>query len=298
MTTRINLLALLLAGVLPAVAPPAIAQEARPNQDAVFTEIKPGDVSTDPNNLITGANMGDVRAINNLGLLWARGVGTEGPNFAEAMRFWKEAARRGYTLSMNNLGLLYANGNGVKQSYADALKWWEMSAERGDAWAMNSIGDLYENGHGVQQSLSTAMDWYKRAAEAGDGLAMYNLGHFYEDGLGVEPSAKSAMDWYERAADKGTGVAMVRLGRMLQTGSGVPADLAEAHAWMTVANDYLTGEDAQEAAANQGRLAELKGKLTAQQAERAKEIARNLQARIEERRKQKPFGAGPGESET
>ena len=298
MTPKKILLALLLAGGLPATALPVLAQEARPNEDAVFTEIKPGDISTDPNNLITGANMGDVRAINNLGLLWARGVGTEGPNFSEAMRFWKEAARRGYTLSMNNIGLLHANGNGVKQSYEEAMKWWEMSAERGDAWAMNSIGDLYENGHGVPQSLSTALDWYKRAAEAGDGLAMYNLGHFYEDGLAVERNAKSAMDWYERAADKGSGIAMVRLGRLLQAGSGVPADLAEAHAWMTVAGDYLTGEDAQEAAANKAALAELQGKLTAQQAERAKEIARNLQARIEERRKHKPFGAGPGESET
>jgi TPR repeat protein len=291
---RSEILACLLVAGMPATA----QQEAHPNQEDVFTELKPGDTSVDPDNLITGANMGDVRAINNLGLLWARGVGTEGPNFPEAMRFWKEAAKRGYTLSMNNLGLLYANGNGVKQSYEEAMKWWEMSAERGDAWAMNSIGDLYENGHGVAQSYAQALGWYERAAQAGDRLAMYNLGHFYEEGLGVQANGKAAMDWYERSADKGTGVAMYRLGRMLQAGAGVPADPAEAHAWMTVANQYFTGEDGPEASANKAAVAELQTRLTAQQLERSREIARNLHARIEERRKQKPFGAGPGERET
>lgn len=273
-------------------------QEARPNQDDVFTEFNPGDISVDPNNLINGANMGDVRAINNLGLLWARGVGTEAPNYAEAMRWWKEGARRGYTLSMNNLGLLYANGNGVERNYEEAMKWWEMSAEHGDGWAMNSIGDLYENGNGVTQSYAQALEWYKRAAEAGDGLAMYNLGHFHEDGLGVERNAGKAMDWYERSADKGVGVSMVRLGQILQNGAGVPVDLAEAHAWMTLAARYLGGEDAQEATTNRRALDVLQDRLTAQQLQRSQEIVRNLQARIEERRKQKPFGAGPGESET
>ena len=99
--------------VLLGLALPAAAQE-----DETFVEIKPGDISADPDNLIRGAEQGDVRALNNLGLLWARGVGVPAPDFKEAMRWWKEAAKRGYSLSMNNLGLLYANGHGVKQDYA------------------------------------------------------------------------------------------------------------------------------------------------------------------------------------
>jgi TPR repeat protein len=132
--------------VLLGLALPAVAQE-----DETFVEINPGDISADPDNLIAGAERGDVRALNNLGLLWARGVGVPAPDFKEAMRWWKEAAKRGYSLSMNNLGLLYANGHGVGQDYTQALKWWEMSAEQGDGWAMNSIGDLYENGQGVER---------------------------------------------------------------------------------------------------------------------------------------------------
>jgi hypothetical protein len=278
---------------LAALALPAAAQ-----QDETFIEIKPGDVSTDPNNLITGADMGDVRALNNIGLLWARGVGVPAPDFQEAMRWWKEAAKRGYSLSMNNLGLLYANGHGVKQDYAQALKWWEMSAERGDAWAMNSIGDLYENGLGVERDYEQAREWYERAAQAGDGLAMYNLGSMYENGRGVEVSFKSAMDWYERSADKGIGVAMHELGRMIAAGRGVPPDPTEAHAWLSVAGEYFTAEDQAEAARNAEALAALAPTLSGQQMERAKEIAKNLRARIEERRKVKPLQPGPDESET
>jgi len=289
--------ALLIVALLTAF--PVAAQEARPNEDETFTEVKPGDISTDPENLMEGARRGDVRAINNLGLLWARGIGVEAPNFEEAMRWWKEAAKRGYTLSMNNLGLLFANGHGVEQDYEEALKWWEMSAENGDAWAMNSIGDLYENGHGVKQSYADAHQWYERAAEGGDGLGMYNLGNFYENGLGVQPDLKRARDWYERSADKGIAISMHRLGVMTSEGRGVPADLAEGMAWLTVAGQYFGAEDAEDAAGNQRARDGLAGKLSAQQSARVKEIVSNLQARIEERRKVRPFGATqPGESET
>ncbi len=274
-----------------AAALPAFAQ-----QSETFTEIRPGDISVDPANLIEGANRGDVRALNNLGLLWARGVGLPAPNYEEAMRFWKEAARRGYTVSMNNLGLLYANGQGVKQSYEEAQKWWELSAENGDAWAMNSLGDLYENGQGVEQSYPLALDWYRKAAEGGDPLGMYNLGHFYEEGLGLERDYRAALTWYERSADRGTGVAMFRIGRMIAEGRGVPADPAEGYAWLEVAKKYFTGEDAAEAEQNAKALAAMQ--LTPVQAQRAKEIASNLEARIEERRKAQPLRAGPGESET
>jgi TPR repeat protein len=282
-----------LCAVLIGAAAPGLAQ-----QDETFTQIKPGDISVDPANLINGANMGDVRAINNLGLLWARGVGVDGPNYAEALRWWKEGARRGYSLSMNNIGLLYANGNGVKQSYEEAYKWWEMAAEHGDAWAMNSIGDLYENGHGVEQSFKEAFAWYQRAAEGGDALAMYNLGHFYEDGLAGNQDAKTALRWYERSADHGVAVSMHRMGLMIAQGRGQPADPAEGHAWLSVATQYFTGEDAQDAAVNEKALAALTPTLSALQLERSREIAGNLAARIDERRKARPLHAGPGEGET
>jgi uncharacterized protein len=276
----------------------AVASAADQGQEQTFTEIQPGADVVNPDKLIPLAERGDVRAMNNIGLLWARGIGVPAPDFSEALRWWKDAARRGYVVSMNNLGLLYANGQGVGQDYAEALKWWQLSAERGNAWAMNSVGDLYEHGLGVPQSYTEALSWYRRAAEAGDGLAMYNLGALYENGHGIEQSFKSAYDWYNRSADQGIASAMHSLGIMLETGRGLPADKAEAQAWLTLASRYFPPEDSQEAKINGDALDALTPSLNDTDRARAQEMIRNLSERIEERRKAQPIKAGPGESET
>lgn len=283
---------LLLAALIGFVAP-ALAQ-----QEETFTEIDPALDALDPDRLMGAVQNGDPRAMNNVGLMWAQGVKVPKVDYQEAIRWWKEAARRGYAVSMNNLGLAYANGHGVTQDHAQALKWWEMAAEKGNAWAMNSIGDLYENGLGVAQDYREAREWYERAAEAGDGLAMYNLGHFYEKGLGVEANLKTALGWYERSADKGIALSMYAAGKLIEHGRGVPADPAEAHAWFTVATRYFGAQERDDAAANEQALAALSARLDPGQLTRAQDIARNLHARIEERRKARPLRAGPGESET
>ncbi len=275
-----------------------ITPAAEQAQEQTFTEVQPGSDLLNPDKLIPLVERGDVRAMNNIGLLWERGIGVPAPDYGEAQRWWKEAARRGYAVAMNNLGLLYANGQGVAQDYAAARKWWELSAERGNAWAMNSIGDLYEHGLSVEQNYAQALSWYQRAADAGDGLAMYNVGMLYETGRGVEANLKAAYDWYNRSADKGIASAMHSLGVLLEQGRGLPADRAEAQAWLTLAARYFSPEDEQEAQANTQTLRALAPKLNATERERAEELVKNLGERIEERRKAEPVKHGPGETET
>ena len=139
----------------------------------------------DPANLSELLRQGDVRAMNNVALLWAKGHDGK-QSYDEAMHWWKEAAKRGYTVAMNNIGLLYAKGDGVEQDYKQAFDWWHQSAFLGNAWAMNSVGDLYENGLGIGKDLGMAMTWYQSAAEQGDPMAMYNVGLLYEAGKGVD----------------------------------------------------------------------------------------------------------------
>jgi hypothetical protein len=273
---------------------PALAQQ----QEPTFTEIVPGSDLTNPEKLIPLLERNDVRAMNNIGLLWARGVGVPAPNYQEALHWWKEAARRGYVVSMNNIGLLYAHGDGVAQDYKEALRWWRMAAERGNAWAMNSVGDLYENGQGVAQSYAEAIDWYQRAADAGDGLAMYNLGNLYEQGRGVERDFKAAHDWYDRAADKGNAGAMHSLGTMIAEGRGLSVDRAEGYAWLSVAQRYYTAEDKEEAEANARDVERVRAGLDATELARSAEIAKKLGERIEEHRRTQPRQTQPGESET
>ena len=91
---------------------------------------------------------------------------------------------------------------------------------------------------------------------------------------------------------------MHNLGRMLAEGRGFPADQAEAHAWLAVADGYFTAEEKDEAVANAEELRALASVLTPSELERSREIAKNLGARIEERRKMKPIKTDPQDSET
>ncbi|MGD8789858.1 MAG: hypothetical protein PVH05_10250, partial [Burkholderiales bacterium] len=81
-------------------------------QEETYTDLVPGTGMLEPSLLSNLISRGDVRAMNNIGVLWAKGYDGK-QDYAEALRWWKEAAKRGYAVSMNNIGLAYANGHGV-----------------------------------------------------------------------------------------------------------------------------------------------------------------------------------------
>jgi len=246
-------------------------------QEETFTDLTPGQEMLDPANLAQLLRQGDVRAMNNVGLLWAKGYNGK-QSWVEAMNWWKEAARRGYTVAMNNIGLLYAKGNGVEQDYKEAFKWWHQAAFLGNAWAMNNVGDLYENGLGVEQDLIMAMTWYQSAAEQGDRMATYNIGVLYETGKGVDRDYAAAMGWFRKAADKGDASSMHSIGAMYAEGRGVGADPVEAYAWYSVADLRFPPEDADEAKRNRRDLEDLGARLDAEQLVRAKDRAAAIEA--------------------
>jgi TPR repeat protein len=100
-------------------------------------------------------------------------------DYAEAMRWFRQAADAGNSSAMNNIGLLYQNGEGVPQDYAEAMRWFRKAADAGNSAAMNNIGYaeamLYANGWGVPQDYAEAMRWYLKAADAGNSAAKDNL---------------------------------------------------------------------------------------------------------------------------
>lgn len=262
-------------------------------QEETFTDLTPGQDMLDPANLAQLLRQGDVRAMNNVGLLWAKGYNGK-QSYVEAFNWWKEAAMRGYPVAMNNIGLLYAKGNGVEQDYKKAFEWWHQAAFLGNAWAMNNVGDLYEKGLGVEQSLIMAVTWYLSGAQQGDRMAMYNLGLLYEAGKGVDRDYAAALNWFRKAADKGDGSSMHRIGAMYAEGRGVSADPVEAHAWYSVADLRFPPEDADEAKQNRRDLEELGARLDAEQLARARDRAAAIEVltRPAAREPAKPLGPG------
>ena len=264
-------------------------------QEETFTNLTPGQDMLDPANLSELLRQGDVRAMNNVALLWAKGHDGK-QSYDEAMRWWKEAAKRGYTVAMNNIGLLYAKGDGVEKDFKQAFDWWHQSAFLGNAWAMNSVGDLYENGLGIGKDLGMAMTWYQSAAEQGDPMAMYNVGLLFEAGKGVDRDLGEALSWFRRSADKGYASAMHSIGAMHAEGRGLAADPVEAYAWYSVADLRYPPEDALEATENKADLEKLAGGLSAEQLAQAQERATTLESltRPAPPAEQAPGNARPG----
>jgi hypothetical protein len=99
--------------------------------------------------------------------------------------------------------MLYQNGAGVAQDYAEAARWYQQAADQGNTMAQNNIGALYEHGLDVAQDYGEAEQWYRMAADQGYALAQTNIGVLYFHGWGVPQDYGEAMRWSQMAAAQG-----------------------------------------------------------------------------------------------
>ncbi len=164
-----------------------------------------------------------------LGLLYATGQGVS-QDYAEAMRWYRLAAAQGDARAWNNIGNLFGYGRGVPQDWSQARSWWEKAAARGQAGAQVNLGLLYERGSGVTQDVVEARRWYQMAATQGDAQGQTNLGNLYLEGLGVQRDPAEAARWFRLAAEQGHPRAQYRLGLLYASGRGVDRDPVQARA--------------------------------------------------------------------
>lgn len=148
--------------------------------------------------------------------------------YAQAMKWYRQAADKGNVAAMNSIGGMYEHGEGVARDDRQAADWYQRAADKGYAAAMYNLGVMYARGKGVTRDDAQAIQWYRRAADKGDADAMNNLGVIYETGQGVTESPGGALKWYRQAADKGHAGAMANLGRLYEKGYGVAADHVQA----------------------------------------------------------------------
>jgi TPR repeat protein len=69
--------------------------------------------------------------------------------------------------AMNNLGIRYARGRGVTKSYAMAVKWFRQSALQGYPPAMVNLGTMYQMGTGARRNYRRAYAWLRVALAFG-----------------------------------------------------------------------------------------------------------------------------------
>jgi TPR repeat protein len=59
---------------------------------------------------------------------------------------------------------MFTEGRGVALNYAEAIKWYRLAAKQGDASAQFNLGSMYAMGLGVYQDYVTAFMWTNIAA--------------------------------------------------------------------------------------------------------------------------------------
>lgn len=85
-------------------------------------------------------------------------------NYKKAMKLFLESADNGNADSQNNLGYMYAYGIGTDIDYSKAKKYLSLAALQGHSQAQVGLGSLYRHGWGVTKSYSEAFKLYKKAA--------------------------------------------------------------------------------------------------------------------------------------
>lgn len=116
-------------------------------------------------------------------------------------------ARDGDAGSQFWVGAAYEQGWLGTPDFREALKWFRTAAKHGSPDAQNALGQIYEDGEGVPQNYTAAARWYRRAAEhvrdvGGAGQGRNNLGLLYLHGLGVPKDYVQAHMWFSLARSR------------------------------------------------------------------------------------------------
>jgi localization factor PodJL len=146
-----------------------------------------------------------------------------------------EAAAKGDRQALFEIGARYTDGRGVAADRAEAAKWYKLSADRGFAPAQYRLGNMYEKANGVERNLSEAKRYYQLAADQGNAGAMHNLAVLLASDAAGAPDFKAAGDWFIKASNLGVRDSQFNLAILYARGSGVPQSLEESYKWFAIA---------------------------------------------------------------
>jgi serine/threonine protein kinase len=130
----------------------------------------------------------------------------------------RQAADLGNIRAMVELGETLMNGgDSGLADYTEAIRWLRAAAYKGDSAGMVDLGGMYLLGNGVEEDFGSAAQWFSKAAAAGNPAAMYDLGTMYENGQGVAEDHDKARQLYAQAASLGNREAQRRLAEITRS---------------------------------------------------------------------------------
>lgn len=179
------------------------------------------------------AEAGSVYAMTYFGDAYYEGRYGLTKDLAKAVRWWKQAAAKGFPTAQYYMSYEYRVGETGETDYGLSLMFALSASEHQFPRAFRSIGFQYYYGEFVEKDLEKAKENFEKAVELGDNLALCYLGNLYVYNEGYEDYNK-AFGYYSLAvelADKGeikSGTPYTRMGWAYNDGYGVEKDVVRA----------------------------------------------------------------------
>ena len=162
------------------------------------------DLETAYNYLLQARDLGNVAALNVLGVFYLRGLYPVKKDEKEAIKYFNKAIANNYAYSYNNLGKIHENN----KEYQEAFNCYLASANLGESWACNKVGECYRNGTYTEKDMYKAFDYYNKAIDSNhrtlDYNAYYNLANIYINGnaeISITKNEDKAIEYYEIASE-------------------------------------------------------------------------------------------------
>ena len=189
---RINLLAVLLVGLIPA----ATSAQAR----SVETEERVCQAAI-PDAVWDAALAGNTRAKATVGQIILSQQCGRGPDAIQLGLSWLvDAVEEGHVGAAVALAIAYHDGDIVPQSRTKAVGYYRRAAEADQIDAQHTLGVLLVSS-GQPDEQDEGLYWLGAAAGQGDGMSAAFTGMLYAQGLhGVPQDTCLALDWYEASA--------------------------------------------------------------------------------------------------
>lgn len=217
-------------------------------------------------------------------------------NYQTALKVWMDSAMTGDVDAMNYVGEIYLKGLGTDPDYAMAMVWFKKAADKGNTRAKINLGYMYEEGLGVPKDETQALNYYREAQGiTGNDLVfssdvqvqlqqkdtqIQNLQQQVKD-------LQSQLDAKKQALDDTQGqlnATQAKLDKVrASVGAQVAAQVAQARAALQAKADALA--DAQDSNADAAKLDQLKAQLASQRTQFQAQI-RSMQARAPAKTKQ------------
>lgn len=178
----------------------------------------------------SAAAKGDANGLYNLGMCYARGLGTKRDDEA-AFNCFRTAAEKGHPEAINNLGWFFREGRIVTKDLSVAARWFAKSADYGNAYGQLNYALALQRGEGVPVDDAKAVALLKASADQGNLDAVNAYGVALWRGRGVKADAGVAVRFFRAAAEQGYPPAMDNLSDCYRLGAGVEKSDEESLQW-------------------------------------------------------------------